>query len=221
MSADIKVYDISENGCMVDYKGVTYRVWHDYYLGDTNVYIPPDNKYIGYSLSRVASFVPSTGKQAYESEAFINTFISNLLFEDFKFLGLKRTFDRRGDEICCGETYKIVPNWKGVYYKDGKYIYIRTNESGHVVETLTFTSEKIMMEVLKSKLSKEVISENPFVKQHKAGYHNSIEPEKIVEAGKGIARGGKKIAQTSLIVGAIALSTIAAGAMYLKDRLDK
>lgn len=216
MRPEIRIYDTYDNGCMVDYKGCTYKVWNDWYAGEMNVYDTSTNKSVGYSLTRVASFDRQCGAKAFESDSFINTFISNILFEDTKYLGLKRVFDRRGDEICWGERYEILPNWKGVYYKDGKYIYIKTNKDGHVTETLTFDSEQVMLDVVKRKVKEDAISQIPFTKKSK----EKIDLDKVYDVGKDITDSGLKILNAGLVAGTIAIGAVVAGAAYLLGKHD-
>lgn len=148
MGADIKVYNITELECEVLYKGIHYSVWKDPYSCEIFVF-DTGRKYIGWSLSGIASFDAGNLKESFSSQSFIDTFVSNMLFDDFKFLGCQRIFARKGDEFCVGEDYQRLINKQGVYYENGRYIYVKTDSEGHVIKSLIFNSENDMYSVIK------------------------------------------------------------------------
>lgn len=232
MGADIRVYDISCSSCRVMYKGTEYGVWKDPYSWEINV-VAPGGKYVGWSLARVASFDDHNLQEAFATQSFIDTFVSNMLFEDFKYLGCERIFARKGDEFCTGEVYQKLYCKQGVYYKDGRYYYVKTNSGGGVSECLTFNSDKDMESVLKNKLKSDISKpfenigkpfENitkPFENVNIPKVDKKAAEEKLEKAGKQVLKTGAKVAAKGLLAGAFVIGTAAAGTLYIHEKLHK
>lgn len=235
MGADIKVYDITDLDCQVLYKGIHYSVWKDPYTWEINVF-EPGGKYVGWSLARVASFDDTNLRESFASQSFIDTFVSNMLFEDFKYLGCQRIFARRGDEFCIGEVYQKLINKQGVYYENGKYIYVKTDSLGHVSKSLIFNSENDMYSVLKglgkfdfskplnyisgkesSKEGEDDLRRDEFVNMLDDVSRKMEEAGHIISnTGKKVVNSSKKVVKTSIKTSKkVAAKSLLAGALVL------
>lgn len=217
MGADIKVYNITDLECEVLYKGIHYTVWKEPYSCEVLVF-ETGRRRIGWSLTGIASFDVGNLKDSFSSQSFIDTFVSNMLFDDFKYLGCQRIFARRGDELCVGEEYQKLINKQGVYYENGKYIYVKTDSEGHVSKSLIFNSENDMYSVIKSlnkidlskplshisgKESCEKVNDKPEVESpncdeddlRRDAFVNKLDEvsHKMEEAGQILSNTGKKV----------------------------
>lgn len=144
MRANIKVYAITSKECKIRYNNDEYAVKYDSNTGLLNYYDAEGNRLEGV-CGRSPELKWSSIEGLFSSKAFVDSFVSERLFERRPSENYRLVYNRKKNELSTVNGVKKVGNIQAIYYRKEEFHYIKTDGDGEVIVDRTFDTERELL----------------------------------------------------------------------------